>query len=225
VREDTHALRLSRVAHELRGLAGVALGATNELRASLGVDGNKFADMAQRGLDRVLRVADRLGRASSIQRQLVEFRREPDDFSAFVAQEMAKSKALEHQIHIEVTLNRPDKPVKAGFDHDWLGFALREIIANAIQYARKKVNVTLVQEGDVAVMIVEDDGPGFRDHIELTFDAEPNPRRGVGLSLPVCRHVVEDGHMGKLTISNQDSGGARVELRLPATHGRVEAKK
>ena len=102
--DDLHALRLSRIAHELRGSAGVALGATSEIKGSLSPEGEKFIGMAQRGLERVLRIADRLGRASALQRRLVEFRREPGELGEFIAQETQKSREIEHKVTIEVTV-------------------------------------------------------------------------------------------------------------------------
>ena len=91
--EELHALRLSRIAHELRGSAGVALGATSEIRGKLPPEGEKFVAMAQRGLERVLRIADRLSRASALERNLVEYRRETADIGEFVARETQKSAA------------------------------------------------------------------------------------------------------------------------------------
>ncbi len=213
--DEVHALRLSRIAHELRGSAGVALGATTELRGSLTPEGEKFVAMAQRGLERILRIADRLGRVSSLQRGLVEFRRENGDLAAFVRNEAQKSKELEHKTHIEVIVDVPTKPFDHGFDPEWLGFALRELVANAIQHARKRVQVSLNGAAELASVVIEDDGPGFRDDIDLELSASPNPRRGVGLSLPMCRCVIEDGHGGTLAVSNTEAGGARVELRFP----------
>src|ERR1700761_2779910 len=62
---------LQRLAHDLRGHAGVIHGALQELEASLGeqvASGELFLGMAKRGVKRILRTADKLQQTGQIER-------------------------------------------------------------------------------------------------------------------------------------------------------------
>lgn len=213
--EPIEALRRSRIAHELRGPAGVALGAAAELaRKSEGKE-QVFLAMMRRGLERVLRVADRLSRASAIERNLVTFNSSKEDVRPLITQAVNSARELENKSSIEVQLDLGATPVLAVFDHEWLSFCVSEITCNAVQHARKQVRVSLGEDGSRTRVVIEDDGPGFREPPDFSFNAAPNPRRGVGLSLAIVHHVVATGHGGEISVRERDQGGgARVELAL-----------
>jgi len=103
----------------------------------------------------------------------------------------------------------------------WLRRALRNLVGNAVRYGRK-ADVSLVREGDEAVIAVEDEGPGIPE-AELARMVEPFARGegsrnratgGAGLGLAIARAIAEQ-HGGKLVLANRAEGGLRVELRLP----------
>ena len=144
----THTLRLSRIAHELRGPAGVALGAAQELARQSG-GGEPFAGMMQRGLARVLRIADRLGRASALENGIVELILRPLDLGELVNREVRISEELEHKSNTSVELLVSKELVPVTADGEWVGFCLREIVANAIQHAKAKVRVSVVMKAGV----------------------------------------------------------------------------
>ena len=205
--EHVEALRRSRIAHELRGPAGVALGAAAELLRRH--PDEQFIGMMRRGLERVLRVADRLSRSSALERGLVSFNMSSDDLRQLVKQEVTRVREIENRSGIAVEVDLPDTPVIMEFDPEWLTFCVGEVVVNAIQHARKKVRIT-IEAGPT--LVVEDDGPGFREETDFSFNAVPNPRRGVGLSLAIVNHVLAVGHKGSLTAQPREEGGARVML-------------
>lgn len=103
----------------------------------------------------------------------------------------------------------------------WLRRALRNLIGNAVRYGRK-ADVSLLREGDDAVIAVEDEGPGIAE-TELARIVEPFARGegsrnratgGAGLGLAIARAIAEQ-HGGGLVLANRAQGGLRVELRLP----------
>jgi signal transduction histidine kinase len=212
-RQNVEALRRSRIAHELRGPAGVALGAAAEL-ARKSETQDPFLGMMKRGLERVLRVADRLSRASALERGLVSFNISVEDLRPLIAQEAKRSKDLENKASIDVRVELGDSESTVAFDHEWLAFCIGEVVSNAIQHARKLVSIGLSHDGHRANVTVEDDGPGFREAPDFSFDAPPNSRRGVGLSLAIVHHVIRLGHGGELLVETRDEGGARVTLVL-----------
>lgn len=63
---------------------------------------------------------------------------------------------------------------------------------------------------------ISDNGPGFPENI-LATPFQPyvtHKRDGSGLGLAICRKIVSE-HDGKMTISNPESGGARVVVTVP----------
>jgi two-component system, NtrC family, sensor histidine kinase HydH len=112
----------------------------------------------------------------------------------------------------------PDLSVEA--DPGLLQQALVNLIMNAIRALQGRggeVRLRGEQEGETVVISVQDDGPGFDPDI-LPVAFEPlvsNRAKGIGLGLALVRSVVER-HSGEARASNPPSGGARVDLMLPA---------
>jgi len=77
-----------------------------------------------------------------------------------------------------------------------------------------------VLDGRACVQIdIEDEGPGFPDHI-LAQPFEPHVSRkagGSGLGLAICHKIVTE-HEGRILLSNRQPGGSRVTVLLPLGH-------
>jgi signal transduction histidine kinase len=107
----------------------------------------------------------------------------------------------------------------------WLRRALRNLVSNALRYGHR-ARVQLVRDGQWAVLLVEDDGPGIPEEA-LSRMMEPftrlDPSRntgtgGAGLGLTLAR-AIADQHGGSLTLANRVEAGLVVglvaRLRLP----------
>jgi len=108
----------------------------------------------------------------------------------------------------------------------WLRRALRNLIDNALRYG-DQARISLVREGQMAVIRVEDSGPGIPEG-ELAAMLEPFVRGeasrnretgGAGLGLTLARAIAEQ-HGGTLTLSNRTGAdgamtGLLAELSLP----------
>ena len=108
----------------------------------------------------------------------------------------------------------------------WLRRALRNLIGNALRYG-ERARVSLVREGDAAVIRIEDDGPGIPEG-EIAAMMEPFARGegsrnretgGSGLGLTLARAIAEQ-HGGTVVLRNRPPGdgkpqGLVAELRLP----------
>lgn len=103
----------------------------------------------------------------------------------------------------------------------WLKRGLRNLVSNALRYGGG-ARVSVLQEGDAAVLRVEDSGPGIpedriADMLEPFTRGEASRNRatgGAGLGLTLARAVAEQ-HGGELHLSNRPGGGLRAEFRLP----------
>ena len=103
----------------------------------------------------------------------------------------------------------------------WLKRGLRNLITNALRYVGT-ARVAVVRDGNMAVLRVDDDGPGIpddriHDMLEPFTRGEASRNRetgGAGLGLTLARAVAEQ-HGGTLTLANRPEGGLRAEIRLP----------
>lgn len=109
----------------------------------------------------------------------------------------------------------------------WLRRALRNLIGNGLRYG-KCARVSVMREDDVAVILIDDDGPGIpeadiADMMEPFARGEPSRNSetgGTGLGLALARAIAEQ-HGGSLELTNRRQGGTggvkglRATLRLP----------
>jgi signal transduction histidine kinase len=80
-----------------------------------------------------------------------------------------------------------------------------------------KVTINLQNEDNAAVLILEDDGPGFDPQIlphlfERRVKGKDSQGHGLGLAFI---DAVASAHGGTATATNRASGGARVAVTLP----------
>lgn len=98
--------------------------------------------------------------------------------------------------------------------------AVANLLDNEIKHlpASCTVTICLQLEKEEAMLIVEDNGPGFAAEVEHTmFDQRAKSRgsSGHGLGLAFVQAVVR-AHGGNVTASNRPEGGARLLIALPA---------
>ena len=99
--------------------------------------------------------------------------------------------------------------------------AISNLVENAVQYG-STARLTIRQDEDATLVIVEDDGPGI-DPDQLDAVLQPFVRldqgrarntRGMGLGLPIVDNAMrQEG--GQLILENSPEGGLRATLRLP----------
>ncbi|MEG2999762.1 MAG: ATP-binding protein [Comamonas sp.] len=101
--------------------------------------------------------------------------------------------------------------------------AVRNLLENARRYSHGDITLTLAQEGDMALIRVQDHGPGVpaaqRERIFEKFYRLPGASErsgGVGLGLSLVRSIAER-HGGSVIATDRLDGkaGACFELRLP----------
>jgi len=208
---------LERLAHELRGPAGVTAGALDEIELALGPEAEKLRDyflMARRGVRRILRAADRLQRTAVLEAGAPNWAKVSTDLRELVAEAAKESELLEARRGVCVSVSASDEPCLVAAHPEWVRAAISEIVGNAIRYARKTVSVHTEIAGDEATVTVTDDGPGFTGPPARRFEHTPT-KRGLCLSMPLVVDVVV-AHGGRLEI-DRASPGAVVVVALLAS--------
>jgi heavy metal sensor kinase len=107
-------------------------------------------------------------------------------------------------------------------DRQALGRAVQNLLDNAVRHAAGRVRVSVGLRDGLAVMAVDDDGPGIpaadRERVFERFtrldDARSREHGGAGLGLAIAREIVR-AHGGELT-AEDGAPGARLVMRLPA---------
>ena len=103
----------------------------------------------------------------------------------------------------------------------WLRRCLRNLIDNALRYGTN-ARVSLAREGGMAIIRIEDDGPGIPE-ADIARMLEPFTRLeasrnsatgGAGLGLTLARAVAEQ-HGGALRLVNRPGGGLTASVSLP----------
>lgn len=114
-------------------------------------------------------------------------------------------------------------PARTRGDEGLLGQVVRNLVDNAAQHASMRVSLSLGVIDRVAVLGVEDDGPGIpgeqRERVFERFvrldEARTRNAGGSGLGLSIVREIA-GLHGGTVRITDSALGGARFEVRLPA---------
>ncbi|WP_136254081.1 ATP-binding protein [Onishia niordana] len=127
-------------------------------------------------------------------------------------------------LHAKLVLRvMPGPPVEVVADPRYLQRALQNLVANACRHANGEVRVSLGDDGQVARLDIEDDGPGVpvgeREEIFKPFarldDSRTRRSGGYGLGLSIV-HKVMLWHGGSVMVDDSPRlGGARFSLLLP----------
>lgn len=113
-------------------------------------------------------------------------------------------------------------PTRIQGDPDRLARAVRNLVENAVRYARSTVDVRLTSTRAGVRLEIEDDGPGIsvgdRERVFDRFvrldESRSRAGGGTGLGLAIAREIVA-GHGGTLWVEDSDTGALLVAT-LPA---------
>lgn len=111
----------------------------------------------------------------------------------------------------------------AEFDRSLMYIATRNLLVNAVRYARHSVRLRVEKQEGWLTIAVDDDGPGVphaeRERVFDPFHRVDNSRDrntgGYGLGLSFVKLIAEQ-HGGSVYVTDSPEGGARFVLSLPA---------
>jgi signal transduction histidine kinase len=175
-----------------------------------------------------------VGRVAEIVRALKDFShpgsdtKSPIDLNKAVENTLAVSRnEWKYVADVETTFD-PDLPVVEALGGP-INQALLIIIVNAAQALEQKlidgekgtIRIATYQDGDAAVVSIEDDAGGIPEAIQgrifEPFFTTKEVGKGSGQGLAIARSVLVDQHRGDLTFSVVEGVGTTFFLRIPLT--------
>ena len=114
----------------------------------------------------------------------------------------------------------PEETLPISGDPERLRQVFCNLLDNAAKHggAGKRIDVTVRQEGEEAVIAIRDYGPGAPEgelpFLKNKFYKGSSKARGSGIGLAVCEEIVTR-HEGRMDVSNAEGGGFQVTIRLP----------
>jgi len=166
-----------------------------------------------------------------------DYARAPDiDINAFSLTKLAHEVVDLYRAQesgIEIVLNTDPTLPKIEADIGRVRQMLHNLIRNsteALENSDRKgrievrISKTEVQETEVAQIVVEDNGPGFKTgSVSQVFDPYVTTKpKGTGLGLAIVKKLVEE-HGGTIEAENLDEGGAAIRIQLPVNEAAREA--
>jgi signal transduction histidine kinase len=222
-----------------------AANASHELRTPLTVIGASVEDLKRNQRSRVADVGEALGDIDAEVRHMtalvedllllartdsgvVQVDRVPLDLSDVAVESASMLSSLGDERNVRIELD----PLPAEVMGDPL--RLRQLVTiftdNAIRHspAGSTVRVWIRPQGPVALLLVEDQGPGIREAdlpriFERFWRADNAPAGGTGLGLSIAKWIVEQ-HGGAIGAYNRPEGGASFWAQLPVATPAAEGE-
>jgi signal transduction histidine kinase len=206
---------LSRIAHDLRAPIGIVRGALSEIdRSRFDLEEQTMLKLADRGLERMLRLAEKLSLSSRILRGELALAPGPTTLWSLVEPALERARRIDGRSEVAVDVRPPNEDVKVFVDEAATRLAVVEILSNALRYAEKRVEVSATL-GDLVTIRIADDGPGPEEaRAWLVGDKNAAPSAGLGLGLRLAAAVL-GAQGGDLTLERSAEGGTEAFARIP----------
>ena len=215
---------ISSVSHELR----TPLTAINGWAETIMNGEVRDAADVKKGMGIIVSEARRL---TNMVEELLEFSRISDGRFTLSVEPMDLKAELEDAVYtyreffrregIELTYQDcPEEMLPISGDPERMRQVFCNLLDNAAKHggSGKRIDVSIAQDGEDAVIRIRDYGPGIPEeelpHVKYKFYKGSSKARGSGIGLAVCEEIVTR-HEGTLTIGNAEGGGCLVTIRLP----------
>ncbi|MDA0188751.1 MAG: ATP-binding protein [Proteobacteria bacterium] len=146
----------------------------------------------------------------------------PVDFAEWLEDEIDSIRILGRTLTLTVDTSALPPGLRVQIDRKSLPYAIKNLLRNAIRYARTTIHVSAAIAGDRIQIHVDDDGIGIppeeRERVFSAFTRLDRSRDrstgGYGLGLAIARLVMEM-HGGTASADESPLGGARFTLAWP----------
>lgn len=148
---------------------------------------------------------------------------EKTELNTFLQTELAALGVDAKKKGVEVSLHHPNSPLYANINTEKFSRVLENLLSNAVKFTKPggKVNISLTEQGNKALLLVRDNGIGIPEKLKATvFDKFTDAnRRGTegesttGLGLFIVKQIV-DLHHGKIWMESQENEGTSFFIEL-----------
>jgi signal transduction histidine kinase len=180
----------------------------------------KLLGSTSKQLDRLGRLVEDMLDVSRVNTGKLSLAPERMDLSALVMDVLDRFRSQLVEVGCEVTAEI-DSDVVGLWDAYRIEQVASNLLSNVIRYSRgAPVHVSLVREGENAVLEVRDSGPGIsiedQKKIFDRFERAANAKhvRGLGLGLYISKQIVEN-HGGKIEVDSRPGEGSTFRVTLP----------
>ena len=217
---------VSYVSHELKTpLTSIKLFAEllGEQQRGLDERGREFLGTIEGETDRLNRMVSTILNSAEIEHGVKEFNKERIDLVQVARDSIS---TMDYQLAgsgFQVESSFPGRPVLILADRDAVFQCLLNLIANAVKYSGdiRYIRVSVSRLGGEPACTVEDHGIGIppesRKRIFERFyrgSARRSGRNGVGLGLPLVKHIM-DAHGGRIEVQSKPGDGSCFTLLFP----------
>ena len=221
---------LGKIAHDLKNPLAVIMGRTEmfrELAISSLENAQAQVSHIQTAASRLAGMVDSLIADAMADALDITIRRVPVDLAALVREVVETNQPLAGKKRQTIAVSAASDQPPISCDGDRMREAVDNLISNAIKYSPPgaRIEVSVEQEKDVAVISVKDEGPGFSpEDLSRLFgrfqrlSAKPTGgESSTGLGLSIVKRIV-DLHQGHLGVEPGESGrGSTLVITLPVT--------
>jgi DNA-binding NarL/FixJ family response regulator len=218
---------VNRITHELRNSLAIIKTAAYCLKEgpaeSLTSRQTRMVDLISRTVGRQARIIDNLLDEANFRSGKFNFKFRQTDVNEIIAETVQEFGVMgaAKQLHVEMD---PGIPLIEG-DPDLIAQVLRNLIANALDFAKHAVIIKASKADQEGVCVsISDDGGGiaperlgalFTEFAPLDRPANADGHEGTGLGLTICDEIIS-GHNGKIWAESAPGQGARFCFVLPA---------
>jgi signal transduction histidine kinase len=214
------------VTHDLRSpLSVIVLNAQSIAEDTAEAATREAAVEVTRAASRMDRLLMDLLDVARIESQSLRVVHRPNEIRAFVTDVLRSYQPLFAARGVKFDVEIPSDRLVASFDHDRVVQVLSNLLGNAMKFtpARGTLNLRVARRGDDVEFVLRDSGPGIRadalPHVFKRFwQADREPRRGLGLGLYICKTIVE-AHGGRITVESEFGEGTTFRFTLPLDPG------
>ena len=160
-----------------------------------------YLKRTEKSIDRMISIVEDLESITKLESGELRLRKENFDLIKLVDEIFDMELMMANERHIQLLIDRPEKPVFVYADRKRITEVITNLVANAIKYGKKEGSVSLsffdLQE---TIMVeVEDNGIGVAKSdlpriFERFFRADKSRSReqgGTGLGLSIVKHIIE----------------------------------
>ena len=222
--EKTQSEFISSVSHELRTPLTAITGWAETIQNGEA----RSADDIRKGMGIIVSEGRRL---ANMVEELLEFSRIEDGRFTLSVEPLDLKAELEDAVYTYTEFFRregisleyfdgPEEAIPISGDPERLRQVFCNLLDNAAKHggAGKRIDVSIEQDDDEAVIRIRDYGPGAPEEelpfLKNKFYKGSSKARGSGIGLAVCEEIVTR-HEGRMSVGNVEGGGFQATIRLP----------